>query len=404
MEDRRAEDRLDDDLPAGGGAPPPLRGLPPLPRAEPTDAELQAAIDEAVAVVYEAGMPAGRFTVQRVHEIGLTVEVFVKQARAVFGGKNVDQADLIFTTGIKMGVCGSLRTMEPAGFWEVIRWARSNVGRQALETGQKVKKVEDKRAGTQTPNEVALCQIFTMQQGIMAEEVKEARASTQQEIDELTRLLRLKRAEQVKVLAEIKDKYFPANIWEEPAEAERNARCWEVYSAALVTAGRPAPIKTEAAFKLAIDAYKNFVDTEFKTRFIRSDEHQVALRKFADERIHFLDGIGEPKKAGTFRSLLAVLGVEPSAQTTTHTEERNDEDDSGGESDVARGEEPEPEAGGGTSRPGASGRGAGRGKGKRKVVPERRSLRSSKTGRVTDVSVQGAQGDGGASRPKHRRR
>lgn len=404
MEERRTEEDAGDDVPHGFEPPPQPRRMPPPPRAAPTDAELQEMVDAVVEPLHAAGVPAGRFTVHRILDFGLTVDQFVRHTKAVFGGRDADYADLVISAGIKAGVCESMRTLDVSSLWWIIRWARSNEGRQALETKQQTKKLEDKRVGSQSVQDVALCQILNLQTSMMAEEVKESRESTQNEIDELARLLRLKRTAQARALDEAKARYFPASTWEEPSEVERNNKCWEAYVTAMRNAGQPNPAKSEVALKSTINAYKEYVDIEFKTVFVRSEERRIALQHFADERVRYLSSIGDSKKAENFRRLLASLGVEPTVTATDEEEERDDEENTGGEADDAGGEGAQPEVGGRNVRSKTVGKGSGRGKGKARVTSERRDLRPRKTRGGDDVQIPGSQGATGTSGSQHRHR
>lgn len=409
MADREGDDIPQEDIPIGHEQPVQRRRLPLPPAGEPTDAQLQEQIDAVVEPLYTAGVPAGRFTVARVLDVGLTVDQFVRYSRSVFGGKDADYADLVICAGIRAGVCKSMRTLTVESLWDVIRWARTNEGRQALETRQKTKmllcdSLGEKRTGTQSVQDVALCQILNLQMSNMAEELKEVRAATQEKIDEVARQLRLKREAQAKALEETKARFFPANAWTEPAEEVKNQRCWESYVAALRLAGQPAPVKGKTALKLAINGYKEYVDVEFKTQFVQQHERRIALQHFADDRIQYLSGIGESKKSGNFRRLLAALGVEPTVAPTDDEAEGDDAEDTSGAAAEAREEGLQQDTGGGDAGRQTEAEGASRGKRKTQSQSERRNLRSSSGRGGKQIQIQGAPRSSRATGSQHRGR
>ena len=111
----------------------PAERLPRPPAVNHDPGAVQHTIDEACAPVYNLGVPAGRFTLDSVLNVGLTSDAFIKGVGSFLQGKDDEQLDLLFGRAIQHHILTSIRTMTTQPLWNVINFYKAPAERQVLE-------------------------------------------------------------------------------------------------------------------------------------------------------------------------------------------------------------------------------------------------------------------------------
>lgn len=289
---------------------------------EPTLAELQAQMDQVTGPLIQRRLPEEIFDVEAALAEGHSFKPFFKMVRMVAA---LDENELLTKALAKGGNLGmwDLHTdMTRPEFVGFARWLQSKPGQDFLYALQRSGKLKRKATAAITPTEIAYHEVFDQMRQKWTAEEKALRAVKDKEIAELERQVRLLKRERDQMVEELKKKFEPASLYEDPVDEEIGATAVVLYEADCRAKGKAiksvALGKTEYAKTLfGQEARKKFV-----IQFAAQAAHREPLMAFlAEEILSFRANADEKQAKRALFNLVTIGGGEAADAAIARAEE-----------------------------------------------------------------------------------
>ncbi|UWU44412.1 polyprotein [Epipogium amalgavirus 1] len=274
------------------------RGVDPL-APEDCTAELRTNIE----VLREHGFQIDTWTPAAIWAMPLAVSKFIKKVRIITSVADAGQRSIMIGLGPVRGYYNEATHCTLRNFVQLCDYLRTPEGQAAVRSRMFSAKLEKRAAVGQQPSEVAFLAAFQQQVGDLSHAEKTLGGEFDVKIQELQRQINATHAEKDRRLKKLKKKFKPSGSYEPINDVDLSNRCIELYRIACSASGVAAAEIDEQSVRLIEAKYGPTVRDNHMLEFIRSGNHQEALRTWLDEKIRFFRSSYDTKQAPiTFNS------------------------------------------------------------------------------------------------------
>ncbi|DAZ91006.1 TPA_asm: hypothetical protein [Ferula assa-foetida amalgavirus 1] len=288
---------------SGSGTARPFHG-------QTSSEQLNQSLRDALEPLRPTGMPIDLFNVVSVNNANYPVSNFIKLLRAITQFNDADTLFDVMALGIKQDFFNAAQNCTVRGLIKFCQYLNSKPGREALNNIQRLKKLKRKATGPLGVEDVALAQMFTTQMVDFRKAESQVRVRYDDTIADLRRQIVQLEMERDSQLAALKPLYSPVSSFIQPLEEQVFAQAYDLYAADATASGNTPLPKTDEGFRKAYEMFAGRVAELAKVDFCKLEGNTLLLVNYFKSKILELDPQGERRKANSFRSLLASIGVQ----------------------------------------------------------------------------------------------